>query len=302
MQNKFKVMKKLRKNSTPYIFIAPAMIIFSVLLFIPIGYSFYMSLFSWSLFGEHTFKGIDNYVSLILNGRFLSSLKNTVVYSLSVPIKVIFALLVSVLLNMKLKGTAFFRTSFFIPIVLSLVAVGMIWRWLFNIDSGYINFILTSVGLEPQKWLIEKGYAMLLIIIVSIWAGLGYNIIIYMAGLQGIPKNLYEAASIDGANSIKKFLYITVPSLKEITLFVMITSFIGSFKIFDLAYVLTQGGPAGSTNTAVQFIYEEAFQKYRLGYASAAAYIFFLIIFSLTIIQMKVFKEKDEITSRGGKK
>lgn len=278
----------------PYLFLSPALILFSLFLFFPVVFAFYMSFHKWGMIGEPRFIGFKNYFQLLKDPIFWVSVKNTIVFSLSVPLKVALALIFSIILNQKVKGLGFFRTAFFFPSVLSMVVVGVIWQWMFSPNYGFINYALSKIGLPKQNMLINPSYAIIVIIVVSVWKGLGNNMLIFLAGLQAIPKSVYEAADIDGASRWQKFWYITLPLLKPTTLFVLIITLIGSFKIFDLAYVITGGGPGNSTLFLVHYIYREAFQRFDMGYASAAAYIFFVILFILTIIQVRWFSNNQD--------
>lgn len=280
-------------DKVAYIFLIPTLIIFTLFLFIPLIYAFYISFHDWRIVGTPEFIGLKNYLDLFKDPIFITTIINTLVFSLSVPFKVALALLFAVLLNQEIRGKGFYRAAFFFPTILSMVVVGIIWQWMFSANYGFINYFLSMIGLPTQSWLTSTSHSMLVVIFVSIWKGMGNNILLFLAGLQAIPSTTYEAASIDGANAIQKLLYITVPQLKSTTMFVFIITLIGSFKVFDLIYVLTGGGPGNSTKVMVQYIYEEAFQRFDMGYASAAAFIFFLILFILTLVQMKWFNGKE---------
>jgi multiple sugar transport system permease protein len=282
------------RKLTPYGFLTPALVLFSMFLFFPVLFALFMSFNKWGMIGNPEFVGLENYINLFQDPLFWTSVKNTLIFSISVPFKVALALVIAVILNQKIKGLVFFRAAFFFPVILSMVVVGLIWQWMFSPSYGFINFVLEKLELPPQNLLINPDYAMLVIILVSVWKGLGSNLLLFLAGLQSIPKSLYEAADIDGANTWQKFWYVTVPLLKPTTLFVLIITFIGSFKIFDLAYVITGGGPGNSTLVLVHYIYQEAFQRFNMGYASAAAYVFFIILFVLTLVQMRWFKGDSE--------
>ncbi|MBG9654545.1 carbohydrate ABC transporter permease [Cytobacillus firmus] len=285
---------KWKQKLTPIGFMSPVLLIFSLFLFFPVLFAFYMSFHQWGMIGTPEFVGIENYVRLFKDPLFWISIKNTLIFSLSVPLKVAIALFIAVLLNQKIRGLGFYRAAFFFPVVLSMVVVGLVWQWMFSPSYGFINYVLEKLGLPLQNMLIDSDQAMIVLIIVSIWKGLGSNLLLFLAGLQAIPSSVYEAAEIDGANSWQKFWHITVQLLKPTTLFVLIITLIGSFKIFDLAYVITGGGPGTSTMVLVHYIYQEAFQRFDMGYASAAAYVFFIILFILTLVQMKMFKSDSE--------
>ncbi|MBN8201454.1 carbohydrate ABC transporter permease [Bacillus sp. NTK034] len=285
---------KWKQKLTPIGFMSPVLLIFSLFLFFPVLFAFFMSFHQWGMIGTPEFVGFNNYVRLFKDPLFWISIKNTLIFSLSVPLKVAIALFIAVLLNQKIRGLGFYRAAFFFPVVLSMVVVGLVWQWMFSPSYGFINYVLEKLGLPLQNMLIDSDQAMIVLIVVSIWKGLGSNLLLFLAGLQAIPSSVYEAAEIDGANSWQKFWYITVQLLKPTTLFVLIITLIGSFKIFDLAYVITGGGPGTSTMVLVHYIYQEAFQRFDMGYASAAAYVFFIILFILTLVQMRVFKSDSE--------
>ncbi|MEK5066340.1 carbohydrate ABC transporter permease [Cytobacillus sp. FSL R5-0596] len=285
---------KWKQKLTPFGFMSPVLLIFSLFLFFPVLFAFFMSFHQWGMIGTPEFVGVENYVRLFKDPLFWISIKNTLIFSLSVPLKVAIALFIAVLLNQKIRGLGFYRAAFFFPVVLSMVVVGLVWQWMFSPSYGFINYVLEKLGLPLQNMLIDSDQAMIVLIIVSIWKGLGSNLLLFLAGLQAIPSSVYEAAEIDGASSWQKFWHITVQLLKPTTLFVLIITLIGSFKIFDLAYVITGGGPGTSTMVLVHYIYQEAFQRFDMGYASAAAYVFFIILFILTLVQMRVFKSDSE--------
>lgn len=274
-----------------YLSLSPAVLLFAGFLFFPIVFVFYMSLQDWGLIGAPHFVGLENYVNLFQDDLFWVSLRNTLIYSLSVPVKVALALILAIMLNQKVKGLKLFRMAYFLPVVLSLVVVALVWEWMFNANYGFVNYLLSSMGWPRQHWLTDPHYAMLVLIVVSIWKGLGYNLVIFLAGLQGIPRDVYEAAAIDGTSAVQRFWYITVPLIKPTTWFVFLITLIGDFKVFDLAYVMTGGGPGNSTTVFVQYIYNMAFQNFHMGYAAAASVVFFAILFVFSMVQMMWFRE-----------
>ncbi len=280
---------RVKATLLPWGFLSGAIVLFGVFLFFPLLFAFYMSFTDWGMIGAPHFVGLRNYRNLLTDPVFWIAVKNTAIYTAAVPIKVAIALVIAVALNQPLLGRAFYRASFFFPEVISMVVVGILWQWMFSPSYGLVNHVLRSVGLPPQDWLLRPNLALLVIIIASIWRGLGNNLLIFLAGLQAIPRSLYEAAAIDGAGPWQQFFRITVPLLRPTTLFVTIITFIGSFKVFDLAYTITGGGPGYSTVVMVQYIYEEAFTRFQMGYASAAAFVLFVILFAFTAIQMRIF-------------
>lgn len=219
----------------------------------------------------------------------LTSLKNNVIYTaVTVPATMIISLLLALALNMGMKGSTFFRTMIFFPTISSMVAVGIVWSLLFNPVQGPVNQLLMAVGIEsPPRWLASTTWALWAIMIVAVWKQAGYYMVIFLSGLQAIPKQLYESAQIDGANSVVRFFKITLPMLSPTTFMVLILSIIGSFQVFDLVSIMTDGGPGRATNVLVYRIYQEGFEYSKMGYASAIAYFLFLIIFVITLIQFR---------------
>lgn len=290
---------KSRKKSilTAWTFILPNFAGFFIFTLIPIIFSFILAFTNWDSFNPAKFVGLKNFKNMISDETFRISIFNTFYYTIFVvPLTLIFALVLAILLNKKIKGVKFFRTAIFFPYVTSLVAVAVVWNMLFNPKLGPINQFLRAIGiLNPPGWTSSTEWAMPAIIITSIWRGMGYYMILYLAGLQSIPKELYEAASIDGANKWKQFCNVTLPSLRPTTFFVTIMLTISSFKVFDLVQVMTDGGPGRATNVLVYEIYNEAFVKFKFGYASAISLVLFVIVLGITIIQFKWSEESSQI-------
>jgi len=283
-----------RETKTAWIFLLPSLIGFSVFVFAPVLVSLVLSFLKWDLLTDAKFVGLSNYKNLILHDEtFHLVLKNTVVFVLgTVPTRVILGLLLAMALVKSIPGRTIFRAAIFFPVIIPTVAAAMVWRWIFNTDFGMLNDLLYNLGVNnlPQ-WLSDPNWAMVAIIILSVWKDLGFTLVLFMAGLQGIPKVLYEASEIDGASKWQKFWRITLPLLSPTTFFVIVINVIGSFQVFDQAFVLTAGGPGYATTTIVYHIYTNAFQLFRMGYASAAAWILFAIIFGITLIQFKYQKK-----------
>ena len=278
----------IRDNLTGYAFVLPNLIGYSIFVFIPVCFSFVLSVMQWD--GSQApmkFVGLANFAQIFSDDVFVKSFFNTIEYAaMTVVPTLVLSLLLAVLLNSKIKGIALFRTSFFFPYIASIVAVGAVWNMLFQPDFGPINEALKFIGISnPPRWVVDVKWAMVAIAIVSIWKYMGYYMIVYLAALQGISKSLYEAASIDGANGLQKLRYITVPMLTPTTFFVLIMLTIQCFKVFDLVYVMTGGGPGNATKTLVNFIYEKAFKSWQLGPASAGAIILFAVVLVITLIQ-----------------
>jgi len=296
--------KKLPKRKTgsfrkgdlgsAFLFLSPTLVIFSAFILFPVFFSFYLSFQKWNMFsGDATFVGLDNYARMFQSAEFWQVLKNTAIYSIgTIPINMALSLWVAYLLNKKLAGKKFLRTAFFAPVIISPVAAALIWRWMYDPNFGLVNFFVEMLGFNPVNWLNEPTAAMFALIIMSVWKTFGINMVLFSAGLQGIPDSYYEAAELDGAGKFAKFWHITIPMLAPTTFFIMIMSMISSFQVFDLVYVLTSGGPLGSTKVLVFYVYEYAFKFFEMGYASAISYFLFALLFLLTMFQIKFMKSK----------
>jgi multiple sugar transport system permease protein len=243
--------------------------------------------------GDRDFVGLANYAQLFRDPEFWQVFKTTAIYTLgTVPPNMVIALLVANVLNKRIRGKKFLRAAFFTPVIVSSVAAAVVWRWIFDPNLGLANVALRGLGFSGVNWINNASAAMAALIIVGIWKTFGVNMILFSAGLSGIPDHYYEAAEIDGASAWSKFWRITVPLLSPTTLFVMVLSIIGSFQVFDLVYVLTYGGPLGSTKVLVFYLYEHAFKFFNMGYASAVAYILFAVLFVLTLLQIRFFRSQ----------
>ncbi|MEK3721772.1 carbohydrate ABC transporter permease [Paenibacillus sp. FSL H8-0034] len=278
-----------RDRKVGYTFLLPNMIGFLVFICFPVVASFLMSFTDWNGFGQIEFAGLSNYTRLWGDETFRISLMNSLIMTIvSVPATLFLAILAAVALNKGVKGVKLFRTAIFMPHITATIAVAVVWQLLYNPSMGPINGLLRSLGVEqPPMWLASTTWALPSVIIVSIWHSVGYYMVLYLAGLQGIPKDLYEAASLDGAGKTSQFRNITIPMLSPVIFFTVIIGIINSFKVFDMVYVLTKGGPGRSTHVLVYDIYYTAFQRYEYGYASAMAYVLFAIILVITWIQFK---------------
>ncbi|MCR8635783.1 carbohydrate ABC transporter permease [Paenibacillus radicis (ex Xue et al. 2023)] len=278
-----------RGRKVGYTFLLPNIIGFLVFICFPVLASFLMSFTDWNGFGQIEFAGLSNYTRLWGDETFRISLLNSLIMTVvSVPATLFLAILAAVVLNKGVKAVKLFRTAIFMPHITATIAVAVVWQLLYNPTMGPINGLLRSLGVEhPPMWLASTTWALPSVIIVSIWHSVGYYMVLYLAGLQGIPKDLYEAASLDGAGKASQFKNITVPMLSPVIFFTVIIGIINSFKVFDMVYVLTKGGPGRSTHVLVYDIYYTAFQRYEYGYASAMAYVLFAIILVITLIQFK---------------
>ncbi len=285
--------RRRKQNLVAYSFIAPNFLGFAIFTLGPIILAFVMAFMEWDGNNPMKFVGLSNFKDIFTDERFMASLKNTVVYSLfTVPFTLAVALGLAVLLNRPLKGRNFFRTVTFFPYVTSLVAVAAVWNMLFTpAKGGIMNQLLMNVlHMAPSKWAASPKTVMLTIILFSIWKNMGYYMVIYLAGLQGISEDLYEAAALDGAGGWQKFWYVTLPQLKPTTFFVTIILIINCFKVYDIVYMLA-GGSNGVINKSatvlVYYIYEEAFRNWKLGRASVASLVLFAIVLVITVIQFR---------------
>lgn len=285
-----------------FLFISPWIIGFLIFILIPMGMSLYYSFTDWDVLTKESFVGMENYVGLFQDPLFYKSLQVTGVYTvITVPLNVFLSLMVAMLLNMEGRFMAFFRTLYYIPAVLSAVVVSILWQWIFNSKYGLLNGVLEKFGLEGPRWLSDPKWVMPALVIMSIW-GIGGGIIMYLAGLQAVPKDLYEAATLDGAGFWKKLFHITLPSMSPIMLFTFLTSLIGTLQTFSQAYIMTSGGPNNATLFYVYYLYRNGVVYKKMGKACAMAWLFFILVMLLSLVVLKVsgkvvYYESDE----GGK-
>lgn len=280
------------QTRTALLALLPSFIMFCVFTVYPIVHSLYLSFFNVSLIASQgTYVGLNNYINLVKNPTFQKAVRNTIIYTIGeVPIGIFCSLIIAILLNNKIKFQGLFRTAFFTPVVTSMVAVAIVWTWMLEPNYGLVNSLLSKFGITGPGWLTDPKWAMTSVIMLSIWKTLGYNMVIFLAGLQDIPTEVYESAAIDGVTPIKKFWYITLPLLKAPLGFATIMSVIKSMQVFSQIYVMTGGGPANSTMVVVYYLYQQAFEFYRTGYASAVAWVLFAVILVFTLIQNRLFK------------
>ncbi|MBN1541245.1 sugar ABC transporter permease [candidate division KSB1 bacterium] len=290
---------RLLRDWQGYLYISPWFIGFIVFALGPILLSVFMSFTRWSLLSTPQWIGLDNYSEILLHDPLVGkSLWNTAYYVLfSVPLGIVLSLALALLLNQKLRGMSIFRTLFFLPSVTNLVAVSILWMWVFNPEFGLLNRVLALVGVAGPLWLQSETWSKPALILMSLW-GVGGGMIIMLAALQGIPAELYEAADLDGARKWRKFLHITVPMISPALFFNLIMNMIGSFQVFTQAFVMTassgqgsEGAPNNSTLFFVLYLYKKAFQQFKMGYASALAWILFLIILIFTLIQFRLSRK-----------
>lgn len=277
-------------------FILPNFLGFAIFTLIPMLFSFGLAFMEWDAFSDPVFIGLDHFRRMITDDNVRIAITNTVYYTLgNVPLTIVASLGLALLLNRKMAGVNFFRASFFFPFISSLVAVAVVWNMLLHPTMGPVNNMLRAIGVaNPPRWTASTDWAMPAVIIASVWRGMGYYMILYLAGLQAIPKTLYEAAQIDGATKWKQFIHVTLPMLRPTTFFVTIMLTISSFRVFDLIQVMTGGGPGRATNVLVFQIYNEAFVRFDFGYASAIALVLFAIVLTITVIQFTIEKKFGE--------
>ena len=290
--------RKRDERVAAYIFVAPAVILLIAFLVVPMIYTVYFSGFKYQIMRPDAMKfiGLENYQKLFSDKNFWLALKNTVYFTvIVVPCQCVLALALALLVSKKFRGVAVFRTMYFAPQLTSMVVISVLWSVLYNANpnTGLINSILVSLGMSPIKFLSDANTAMNSIIFMSAWQGAGYQMMIFLAGLQGIPRDQYEAASVDGATKFKQFLYITIPGLKGTIKYVIMITMIQAMKLFTQPYIMTQGGPKNSTKTLVYYIYTQGFQKGNFGYACSIAAVFFVIVVCMSMAMKKVTAATD---------
>jgi len=276
-------------------FVAPALIALGLFFFLPVAAALILSFTDFDIYavadiGNLRFVGLDNYIHLLETPLFWKALGNTAWFVLlGVPLSIMMSLAAALLLDNKLaRFKGFFRTVYFAPVVTTLVAVAVIWRYLLHTKYGLVNWALGGIGIGPIDWLGDPHWSMPAIVLFAVWKNFGYNMIIILAGLQTIPEELHEAARIDGANAFQRLRHVTLPGLAPVLLVVSILTMAGYFQLFAEPYVMTQGGPVESTVSILYFMYEQGFRWWNLGFASAIAFVLFLIMFALTLVQLKV--------------
>lgn len=270
-----------------WVFILPALFGTFIFIIIPVLFSFGLSFMHWDLLNKAQFVGLKNYAEIFSSPLFGQIVLNTFVYAVSTSIfAVIIPLILATILNYRIRGSEFFKTAYFLPFITPMIVIAVIWQWIFDPNIGILNYILHL----HINWLYDANFAMPALIIVSVWKLIGYNMVIFLAGFSALNQSLFDAAKIDGANFFDTFRYVTVPLLSPTIFFVVVITCISSFQVFDLIYMMTQGGPMDSTNVLVYAVYKNAFEYFKIGQASAIAYVLFTIIFVLTLIQWKLRK------------
>jgi len=282
-------------NTAAWFFLAPALLLIGVFFFLPVAASLLLSVTDFDIYGianasNTRFVGLQNYVKLLHTPDFWKALKNTFYFAfVGGPLTIAVSLGAALLLNSKLvRFKGFFRTIYFTPFVTTLVAVAIVWRYLYHTRYGLFNYGLSKVGIAPIDWLGDPHWAMPAIILMAVWKSFGYNMLIFIAGLQAVPEELYDAAEIDGAGAFRRFFSITLPMLAPTLVFISVITMIGYFQLFAEPYVMTQGGPLRSTTSVVLLMYEEGFRWWRMGYAAAIAFVLFVIILIATLLQFRL--------------
>jgi len=255
----------------------------------PILASLVLTLFRWDLLTDPEYVGLDNFARLRDDPAFWAALRHTLAFIGGyVPLVMVLALAVALALNAKLRGLAALRTAFFLPVVSSWVAVALLWSWLFNPRYGLVNHVLGLVGIAGPGWLFDRTWAMPAIVLTSVWKDLGFVMVLFLAGLQAIPRDYYEAAALDGAGAFERLRSITLPLLAPTTFFVTVISVINSFQVFDQVWVMTEGGPAGATSVLVERVVKHAFSYGEMGYAAAISWVLFALVFAVTLVQLRL--------------
>ncbi len=293
-----RVLRDMRRQWTAYLFLAPVLLLFSVFTVFSVGYAFYLSFHQWNILEPaKPFVGLNNYTRLLEDGRFHEAILNTIYYTaVSVPVTIGLGLAVALLLNNKIRARGIFRTMFYLPVVTPLVIASIIWKWVYNGDYGLANYYLLQLNIidEPLLWLADKNLAMPSVILTSVWKGVGFAMVVYLAGLQSIPEDYYDAAKIDGATGWRRLRDITIPLLSSTTLFLLVISILGSFQVFTQIFIMTNGGPLGRTRTIVWYIYTTAFKDFNMGYAAAMAFALFAMMLGFTMLQFRFLRREIE--------
>ncbi|WP_195574172.1 carbohydrate ABC transporter permease [Paenibacillus sp. 1001270B_150601_E10] len=278
----------------PYVMVAPSIVVFSIFFIYPIFYMIFLSFYNWDFINPvKEFVGFNNFVELFEDNKFLQVLSNSLNYTiLSVSLSIVISLLLAMWLNREGAWYGFVQGALFSPHIISLVSVSLVWMWLMDPKFGLLNALLDMVGLPKLEWLSSPDSSLLSLVLVAVWKGVGYNALIFIAGLQSIPKDMYEASALDEANWWRTFYKITLPMLSPTLFFLIIINLIGSFQVFETIAIMTNGGPVNSTNTLVFYIYEYGFRYFKIGYASAAGVVLLVVVGLLTLVYFKLLSRK----------
>ncbi|WP_207229407.1 carbohydrate ABC transporter permease [Ktedonosporobacter rubrisoli] len=284
---------RLRMALQAYVFLFPSLLGLVLFLLLPVFVVAGLSFFDWGLLSQPRFIGLQNYISLFQNPVVWRSLGVSVYFVLlNIPLQTLLALLLAIFMNKRLPGLGIYRTLFAVPWMATPVAMGIVWQWIFDPQFGALNNFLLLLGIHGPQWLVSQQWALPSIVIVTLWQNVGYTMLFFLAGLQSIPEHLYEAAYIDGATPFQSFFKVTLPLLNPTMFFVLVTNIIGSFQLFDTVYTMTKGGPAGSTNVLNFYIFQQAFQFFHAGYASALSMVLFAILMFVTLLLALYFHKR----------
>jgi multiple sugar transport system permease protein len=295
------VLHEMRREWTAYLFNAPGLIVFAIFTVYSLYVSFVMSFHDWEILGDPKYVGLDNYRKVLTDGEFHEALGHTVYFVIgTVAPTMLLGLGLALLLNSQIKGLGLFRTAYYLPVLTPITIAALLWTWVYEADFGLANYYLQALGIidEPVFWLANRATAMPAVIVMNIWQGAGFSMLVYLAGLQAVPTELYEAAEVDGANSWQKFRRITLPLLAPTTFFLLVINLVGAVKNFAPIFVMTNGGPpgpGGSTTTVVFYIYQVAFRFFEMGYASALAYTLFVLLFGISFLQYRWYRKRVDI-------
>jgi multiple sugar transport system permease protein len=289
-----RTIREMRRERSAYLFLAPGLLLFSVFTVFALGFAFYLTFHEWNIVEpDKPFVGLQNYRDMVADPDYRNSVLNTAYFTGgSVPLTMVIGLGLALLLNQRLPGRGLLRTMYFLPAVTPFVVLSIIWKWLYNGDFGLFNYYLLKLHVidKPLLFLSDKHLAMPSIIAMTVWSGVGFSMVVYLSGLQGIPAELYDAARVDGAGAWARLRYVTVPLLAPTTLFLLVMGIIGSFQVFTQIFVMTSGGPVNRTTTVVYYIYQSAFQNYEMGYASTLAFGLFALLFVFTLLQLRLYR------------
>lgn len=292
-----RIRRRTWAERSAYLFILPAVLVFSVFTFAAFAFAVWLTFHRWSIIEpEKPFVGTQNYQDLLQDERFGQSIFNTVYFTgAAVPLTMAIGLMLAMLLNQPLRGRGLLRTAYYLPVITPFVVAAIIWKWLYNGDFGLFNYYLMRANLidEPLLWLSSKNLAMPAVILMTVWAGVGFSMVVYLAGLQAIPEELYESSKVDGAGALARLWYITIPLLRPSTVFLAVLGIIGSLQVFTQIFVMTSGGPVGRTTTMVYYMYLWGFKYYDLGYASTLAIALFIMLLVFSAIQLRLIRQAD---------
>jgi multiple sugar transport system permease protein len=286
----------MRDDKWAWIMLIPSVAGFVMFMLVPMVATFVLSFMKYDMLDAPKFVGFKNYIDMFKDSITWEVTGNTILYTLmTVPVGMILSLVLAVALDQKIGLRKFYRAAFFLPSITSMVVVAIVWQWIYNPEYGILNYILGFFGVEPKRWLISSSTALVSLAIVGVWKRLGYDMLIFLSGLQGISTSYYEAAKLDGANKWQQFRYITLPLLTPTTFFVFVMAIINSFQVFDQVMLMTEGGPGRASSVLVHYLYQNAFQYFKMGYACALAYLLFFIVMIVTAFNMRMEKKMNDI-------